>query len=218
MKKLLICPWFGPEPVWMPYYWRNVARLGGHGYQILYTTDLDWFKRRVKQKLGVECPIEQGSGKIHDYRAAFGVIFAKEIEGFDFWGHTDFDCVYGRVQEYVTDDFLSGLDIYSNHWNYMCGPWSLYRNTPLVNSLFLDHPDWKGVLENPTSSGWVEKSFTEIVDAHHEAGELNRVYKLWQVWEDLSQLHFEGEKLMDGDHEVMLAHFNRTKVYPEGCK
>lgn len=202
----------------MPYYERNIARLSEHGYDRLVTDDLRGFKARVGEILGIECPIEPGGGKIHDYRAVFGVLFAEELEGYDFWGHTDFDCVYGRVQEYVTDDFLSRLDIYSNHWSYICGPWTLYRNTPLVNNLFRYHHNWRGHLEDPITSGWVEKSYSDIVDARHEAGDLRRVYKTWQVWEDLSKLHFDGDLLMDGNKEVMMAHFRRTKKYPEGCK
>lgn len=216
IRKLLITPWFGPLPEWMGSYWPNARRLEAHGYDLLPLTDLQWFKNRVLETLGIDCPITEGSGKIHDYRAAFGVIFAKEIAGYDFWGHTDYDCVYGRVQEFVTDEFLDGLDIHSNHHEYMCGPWSLYRNSEQVNTLFMEHPQWRDILEMSLSTGWVETEFTDIVDAHHEAGDIVRRYTYWQPenLNDFSSCHWEGDRLMEGRNEVMLVHFRRTKQYP----
>lgn len=220
IRKLLITPWFGPEPPWMDYYWRNADRLHAYGYDWLVRTDLPSFKHRVQTMLDVDCPITHGSSKIHDYRATFGVLYQDMIHDYDFWGHTDFDMVYGRVQEYVTDAFLSDLDIHSNHVNYIAGPWTLYRNCTLVNELFMEQPDWRAILETEQTTGWVEKEFTQIVDAHHEAGDLRRVYTMWQTRDlnDFSTVHFEDGRLMEGREEIMCAHFRRTKQYPEGCK
>jgi hypothetical protein len=220
LRKLLICPWFGELPPWMDLWARNVSRLKEFGFDVLLDGNLAAFRKRVRDRLDINCPIVPGEGKIHDYRCAFGVLFEEELEGYDFWGTTDFDCVYGRVEEFVTDEFLDGLDLHSNHVDYVSGPWSLYRNTPLVNTLFLDYHDWEGVLSNPTSTGWVEKQFTKVVDVNYAAGFINRVYTTWQTrnLDDFSILHFDGDRLMEGDEEVMMAHFRRTKVYPEGCK
>lgn len=220
ISKLMLVPWFGPQPEWMDHFWPNARRLENHGYDWLPITDLNWFKNRCFETLGIDPPIEEGSSKIHDYRAAFGVIFAEEIDGYDFWGHTDFDMVYGRVEEFVTDQFLDDLDIHSNHYNYMSGPWSLYRSRPLINELFMEEPLWRDILENPWTSGWVEKEFTQIVDAHHEAGDLVRQYTMWQTrnLDDFSTVHFDGDKLMEGNEEIMVAHFRRVKEYPERCK
>lgn len=223
IRKLMITPWFGAEPEWMMTYWANVQKqLEPQGYDFLMWDDLSWFEERVWNTLGIDCPITYGSSKIHDYRAAFGVIFAEEIESYEFWGHTDFDCVYGCVGEWVTDEFLDGLDIHSNHVDYMCGPWSLYRNTPTVNELFRRHPNWQSILQDPTTLGWVEMGFTEIVDAAHEAGEIRRTYTMWQTknLDDFSALSWDTEVgcLVEGNREVMMAHFRRTKTYPEGCR
>lgn len=200
----------------MDAYEKNFRRLTQHGYDRLLIVDLDLFKKRVEQKLDIECPITEGSSKIHDYRAAFGLIFAEEIKGYDFWGHTDFDMVYGRVEQFVTDGFLQDLDIHSNHVDYISGPWTLYRNNAFVNSIFLDHPDWKGILENPRTTGWVETSFTKLVDMYHQIGHINRKYTMWQTQNlnDFSTCHWDGDRLMEGDTEIMYAHFRRTKVYP----
>lgn len=221
ISKLMICPWFGPLPEWITSYDSNISRrLRSNDYRFLWWSDLDAFKERVKQTLGIDCPITPGSSKIHDYRAAFGVIFAEELAGYDFWGHTDFDCVYGRVEEFVTDAFLADLDIHSNHHNYVAGPWSLYRNVPLVNTLFIEHSRWREILENPETLGWVETDFTQIVDARHEAGDLRRAYTMWQTrnLDDFTACYWDGDRLMESDEERMMLHFRRTKEYPEQLK
>lgn len=220
LKKLLITPWFGQLPEWFSLWEENIARLEPYGYEVLRVHDLQFFKDRVYDKLGVSCPIVPGEGKIHDYRCAFGVLFEEELQGYDFWGHTDFDCLYGRVWDWVTEDLLSRYDLIANHHDYVSGPWSLYRNTDLVNNLFTRHPDWRGHLEGDHVTGWVEKGYTSIVDEAHEAGDVRRLYGYWQTRDlnDFSTLHWDGDKLMEGPREVMMAHFRRTKIYPETCR
>lgn len=219
LRKLLICPWFGPLPEWMPLWEANIARLEQFGFDVLRWDDLEAFKERVREILGIECPIVPGEGKIHDYRCAFGLLFPDEIRGYDFWGHTDFDCVYGRVENWVTDEFLSGLDVHSNHSTYICGPWTLYRNRPDINALFQREQAWKAILEEKRASGWVEFEFSRLVDSADVAGRLRRTYTYWQT-QNLNSFHslyFDGDRLLEYNEEIMMAHFRRTKEYPKGC-
>lgn len=219
ITKLFVCPYFGDMPSWMDHYWRNARRLRAQGYDFLVDTDEEAFHERVKDRLGITCPTMVGTGKTWDFRPALGVLYEEEIRGYDFWGHTDFDCVYGRVEEWVTDAFLSDLDIHSNHHNYICGFWTLYRNQPFVNELFSLHPEWQEIMESATPYGWAETGFTEIVDTFAESGELAREYTFWQTknLNNYDLLHWEDGKLMEGNTEVMVAHFRRTKEYPPRC-
>ncbi len=216
IRKLLITPWFGPLPAWWPLYEPNAKRLSEHGYDWLIETDLETFRRRVKTTLKIYCPVESGTTKVHDYRATFGELFAEEIAAYDFWGHTDFDCVYGRVEHFVTDEFLDGLDLHSDAPAYVCGPWTLYRNMPAINSLFREDRNWREILSDPETEGWVERDFSWLVDQHQEAGKIRRAYSLWHAYEQksLARLRFDGDRLMDGNREVMFAHFRRTKEWP----
>jgi hypothetical protein len=216
LRKLMICPWFGPKPEWLPLYHRNAATLRYFGWDWLYTSDLDIFARRVNRLLGIRCPIEPGSGKIHDYRASFGVLFADQIHGYDFWGHTDFDCVYGRLERFVTDDLLSEIDVYSDHWDYICGPLALFRVDSLATELFLESPQWEQILSAEETTGWVETSYTELVNK----SDLRVHYQVQHVWEaeDLERLSWEGRRLILDDEERSMAHFRRTKRYPEALK
>jgi hypothetical protein len=190
------------------------------GYDWLITTDLEDFAKRVKAKLDIECPIVPGTGKVHDFRPALGLLFEEEAKGYDYVGHSDFDCIYGNVAKFMPDSELRQWDIWSNHVDYISGPWTLYRNDPRIIHLFERHPRWREIMSNPESTGWAEfqDGFTGVVDKAHGAGEIKRLYTMWQTKDlnDFSTLRFENGTLTEGGVERMMAHWRRVKVWPEG--
>jgi Family of unknown function (DUF6625) len=210
IRKLMICPWFGDEPVWANRWHASAGALAEHGYDFLHDRDLDEFKQRVQDVLGIRCPIVPGGSKIHDFRPAFGELYRDELEGYDFWGHTDYDCVYGRVDRFVTDELLASVDIQTdNVYSYLSGPWTLYRNDPRIAALYTHDPEWAETMEASETTGWVETSFTEIakrecvVDiAQHHA--FTEPHMLWT----------DGDRLMHGADEISFYHFRRTKEWP----
>ena len=147
------------------------------------------------------------------------MLYADEAASYDFWGHIDFDVVLGRVEQFVTDEFLDGIDIHSNHDAYMNGSWSLYRNDVTVNALFLESAGWPLALDDPTPSGWLETVYSDLVLKAEAEGRLRKAWTEWQVFkaEDLAEVHWEGERLMLHGQEQMMAHFRRSKIYPAGC-
>ena len=216
VKKIFITPYFGEFPSWFEDYKRHFEQqLRPKGYDWLLDTDYEGFKKRVKDKLGIEYLGEWGSGKIWDFRGSLGYLYADEIKGYDFWGHTDFDCVYGNVDKWVTDEFLNGLDVHSNHDEYVNGPWSLYRNTPKVNELFFKS-DWKTYMTIPQATGWIEKQFSRTLE---ESG-LRYKYTFWQgnPWDNNPFLKLIDGKLfqfLNGQwEEIMTFHFRRSKRWP----
>ena len=213
LRKLIICPYFGTLPDYFPQWYENAHSLREHGYDFLLDSDLDGFNRRVHERLGATSPITEGSSKIHDYRCTFGVLYADELAAYDFWGHTDFDCVYGRVNRFWPDALLTNVDLLADH-SYVCGPWSLYRNHPTVNELFQRHPDWLGILEGERVTGWVETGYTDLV---RESG-IRVEFTSEHAYEvgDLKRLRWDGGRLLVGAREVPMAHFRRTKEWPAG--
>lgn len=221
LRKLMITPFYGRLPDWFDQYLANIELLKPLGYDWLITTNLGLFKKRVKETLGIECPVVPGAGKVWDYRASLGFLFEKELKGYDYWGHADFDCVFGRIDHFMPDERLSALDIWSNHADpkelyggYICGPWTLYRNDPKVNTLFMRYPRWKESLSQPNPTGWLEfqDGFTGVVDAAHNAGEIKRLYTMYQT-KDLdafSTLSMKDGVLFEGRDERMMAHFRRS--------
>jgi len=221
ISKCMIVPYFGEYPPWMNLWMRNTERMCKHGYDFLFDTDETDFKKRVWRKLGIECPPMYGTGRIWNYRPALGVLYEDEIADFEFFGWTDFDMVYGRVENWYTDDELASVDIHSCHDDYISGPWTLMRNTPVVANLFRRTDEWIGRMEGDDyAHGWAEKGYTEIVDRAHAEGVVVRKYAKWQTrsQDDFSTcvVHEDG-RLTEGGEERCLLHFRRVKQYPVGC-
>ncbi len=205
-------PFFGHLPEWYDKYELP------EGYDMLLDQDLEGFKKRVKNKLGIDYPGQPGMGKVWDYRCALGLLYEEEIKAYDFYGHTDFDCVYGKVGDWITDKFLSELDVHSNHDTYVNGCWSLYRNTPEVNNLFMQFPDWKEKMIHYQVNGWVEDQFSRTL----EQSGLRYKYTFFQgdPYDSSPILKKENGRLYQYiKHEVqwieiMQFHFRRSKQWP----
>lgn len=207
MKKILITPYFGNFPEWMDKFEPPV------GYDWLLDTDLEKFKQRVKYKLGIDYPGVYGSGKVWDYRCALGLLYEEEIKGFDFWGHCDFDVVFGDMDKFVPDSMLTELDLYSGHNTYVNGSFSLYRNCKEVNELFMKFPLWKEkmIYEKPT--GWVEQEYSWEL----EKSGLRYKYDFPQgnPWvQGKPNLNKENGGLFQDGKEIAFYHFRHFKHWP----
>ena len=217
IHKLFITPWFGPLPEWWPQYAAQMERLREHGYEWLIERNLEAFQERCLRKLGVRPPIVAGGSKSHDLRPMLGYLYEAELRGYDFWGFTDFDVVYGRVQDWVTDEFLSKLDVHSNHHSYMCGPWSLLRNTAEARNLFLFVPGWREKVLDPNVNGWGEHGWSREIESKQHG--LRVAYTYWQGND--RDLHPEFLEMRDGGKlwhpdigELTMFHFRQTKRWP----
>ena len=206
IRKLLIVPFFGTLPDWYDKYEPPV------GYDFLLDQDLEGFKKRVKDVLGIDCGVEEGKGKVQDFRGCFGQLYAKEIKGYDFWGFTDLDCVYTDFpDEWMTDELLSENDVVSNHGTYVCGPWTLLRNTDKVNNLFEKYPYWKDKLAGEPN-GWIEQEYSRCL----ENSGLRYIYMFEQgnPWAREFNLEKINGRLYQDGNEIFMFHFRHTKRWP----
>ena len=95
LKKILITPFFGDLPEWFPAFKLHFGEfLAREGYSWLFTQDLQDFNDRCDARLGFYSSVRWNSGKLWDYRPTLGLLYDDLIRGFDFWGHTDLDCVF----------------------------------------------------------------------------------------------------------------------------
>src|SRR5512133_1556102 len=106
----LVVPHFGARPS----YFRLVVR------SMAANPDVSWL-------LLTEQPVPDAPPNVAvqlcDFRPAFGEIFADELAGYDFWGHSDLDLVFGRIREHLPAAAFRADKILFN------GNFSLYRNT-----------------------------------------------------------------------------------------
>jgi hypothetical protein len=237
LRKRFIRVWIGALPAWIDNYRRNTEPLAKYGFEWLIVTDYDLLAERCKRLLDITiAPYEKiaGTRKAGDFDPALGVLFAEELKDYDFWGHTGLDCAYGRLDRFVSDEFLAGCDVFGNDPGAICGPFSLYRNTDVVNRLFQrvgqdgpvkDHlgrtfAGWRDLLECPRITGWDEGAFSNVVAMAAQAGEIRFKSAFWQAHDSMPG-HPDLTALPDGSlidnvskRETMMFHFNHTRQWP----
>lgn len=202
----MITPYFGTWPEWMAKFQPP------EGYDWLLDTNFEKFKQRVKEKLGIDYPGLPGTGKVWDYRCALGLLYEQELQEYDYWGHMDFDMIFGDVNKWFPDHKLEHLDIWSNHNTYVCGCWTLYRNSPEVNALFMQIPNWEQYMIHAEPNGWVEGEYSRMV----ERSGLKYKYSFYQGDPYNPPFHLKraNGKLFQNDIEIPMLHFRRTKTWP----
>jgi hypothetical protein len=209
--KLLICPWYGDLPVWWEQYAAQFSMLDSMGYDLLLPRARLAAEYTIEDLLGVEVKLPRGGSKMHDIRPLLGLMYQDHIKrgGYRWWGHTDFDCVYGRLDSFVTDDVLADCDVYSDcAYDYLSGPFTLYR-VGVTEELFRQVPDWREQLERSETTGWVEKGFTDAAYRNLRVKVENN-----HAFQRPDLLRRDGDRLMHGADEISYFHFKRTKEWP----
>lgn len=207
MKKIMIAPYFGPLPAWFEKF-----RLP-KGYDLLLDTDSEAFKKRVKEKLGIDCPITPGTGKSNDLRCAFGLLYEEEIKNYDYWGTVDFDMVFSdNIDEWFPDEVLITLDVWSNHNTYVCGPWTMFRNNHQVCHLFKEFSEWKEKMTDPVLNGWIEKEYSRVV----EQSGIKYKYSFHQgyPWTKTPNIEKRDGILYQDRIGIPMFHFRHSKKFP----
>lgn len=69
--------------------------------------------------------------KLCDYKPAYGYIFEEYIRGFDFWGHCDVDCIFGKLSHFFSDRLFKYDKI------LRLGHMTLYKNNVENNKRFM---------------------------------------------------------------------------------
>lgn len=69
--------------------------------------------------------------KLCDFKPAYGDIFKDYAEKYDFWGHCDFDMIFGNLRKFFNEDKLEKYDRI-----YYQGHLSIYRNIEKICKLY----------------------------------------------------------------------------------
>jgi hypothetical protein len=114
----------------------------------IYKQTLMEFQKLASEKLGFEVNIDE-SYKVCDYKPAYGLIFSEYTTGYDFWGQSDLDVIYGDIRSFLSEDFLDQYDFVNPRHDYTTGCFMVFRNTPFMNNIFKRSKDYKKVFSNP---------------------------------------------------------------------
>jgi len=169
LNKVFLISEFGAPFEWTQKYIDNVAKLEPFGWKWkIFTPNkyvdvpknveivdmtIEQYTELVEKKLGVKPNMfitEKGVPSVHvtDFYPFSGVIFEDYIKDADFWGITNMDVVYGRLDHFLPDSALEDCDVFTDDVATINGVFSLYRNNEMVNNMFRHVPEWQKVLES----------------------------------------------------------------------
>lgn len=145
MKIIITNIYFGKKPQYFDLFLMSCA--ANKRFDFIFFTDFDFDKqypniRHVKlswkeirelfqSKFDFEISLTSPY-KLCDYRPAYGHIFSSYFDGYDWWGHCDFDMIFGNLSP-VFDIAESGQFVKI----FRRGHLSLYKNTDSINSVYL---------------------------------------------------------------------------------
>ncbi len=133
-------------------------------------------------KLGFK--INKDSYSICDLRPAYGMLFDNYVREYDFWGHCDFDVIWGDIRHFFTDEILNEHDIIWVQRQFLTGCFNLYKNTARVNALFTKIPIYKIAYTLPQSTVFDEKIMTAYLTITNNI----RVFKKRRTYACLKEL------------------------------
>lgn len=163
-----------------------------------------------------------------DLKPAYGLIFADDLQPFDFWACSDLDIVWGDIRHFVTDSILKNHDIVSSRADRLAGHFTLFRNTATTNRTFELIPDVTQAMASPGYLHLDERELTRYVRDRLGSAPPDswpRVY--WrEEWTTsaayqraLGDSHADGLWWRNGKtfgaegNELMYLHFHKLKKY-----
>ena len=244
MKRIiLIIPYFGTWPIWFDAFLQSCA--GNPSIHWLCPTDciipehypaniqffpitLKELNTHVNSVVGVDVPLSPR--KFCDLKPAYGAVFKAQLVDYDFWGICDMDIIWGDIRKFITPDLLDNYDIISSRKGAISGHFTLFRNTPEINSLYTQLPNIKALYSVPEFK-WTDeviltaylkqqtaiKVYWDNILLNQERGiDSHQDYYLdkWQ-WKGGKMLELVNGKVVN---EVMYLHFinwKRTMRYNE---
>jgi len=167
------------------------------------------FKELVQSKFDFSISLDRPY-KICDYKVAFGIIFDEYLKDYDFWGHCDFDMIFGDIRKFLPDSILSLYDKV-----LPLGHLSLYKNTIKNNNGFKlsgSHVgDYKAVFSSNKIFGFDE---TAGVLQIYRKNSLP-VYEE-RIFADISEIYKRFRlALRDKNYKYQVFSFNKGKIIRE---
>lgn len=185
----------------------------------VYKTSLKEIKDRASDVLGFEAALTTPY-KCCDFRVIYGCIFREYIQGYTFWGHCDFDMIFGDIRAFLTDKILE-----NNDKVLPLGHLSLYRNTEECNCRYKSDGSrvgsYKEVFTNPKNLAFDETNgiysiyiangypmYKERVFA-----DISMIYKRFRL--ALADKNYKYQAFYWENGKVYRAYYNKGKIYTE---
>ncbi len=116
-------------------------------------SDLASLRERASATLGLPVALHSPY-KLCDFRPMYGHILEPELRNYAFWGHCDFDVIFGNIRNFLSESVLDAHDKILVRGNF-----SLYRNSAQMNFLYTSDAgevDWKDIATDPRNRWYDE--------------------------------------------------------------
>jgi hypothetical protein len=173
-KILIIIPYFGKFPEWVDLYFETLRQNSTIDFFFFTDCAIEKYESpNIKYKkisfqeyvksVNIKKNINfspNNAYKICDLRPLFGIVHKEIITGYDFYGWTDMDILFGNIRSFYTDDILEKYFVFSTHEIRISGHFALFRNSRQNIIKFKKIYDWKKHIENPEFVGIDEHGLT----------------------------------------------------------
>ncbi|MEI7701133.1 MAG: DUF6625 family protein [Planctomycetia bacterium] len=183
----IVIVFLGAWPAWIRYFLQSCSRNSQFQWLIfgsappitptphnvqLVPIDQPALEQLVSEKLALPWKMARGY-KLVDLKPAYGHIFSEWLQGYDFWGYTDMDVIYGQLSDFLTPAILETYDIITANEKVLVGHFTLLRNTQRFCHLYQQAENWLEVLCSEAPAGFDEKGFQVLVKRLASEGELS---------------------------------------------
>lgn len=229
----MLMPYFGEWPEWFPLYLCSCKRNPSVNWVFFSDNPVpachpnnvsfvymswDDCSTLVASVCGVD-EVMKMPYKLCDYRFAYGDIFSKYIEGYDFFGFGDIDVIYGDLRRFLTENVLSH-DLATFSARHVTGHFTLLRNKKSVVEKYKRSPVWRE---------WIGHEDVVALDENAGYYGIKNVYSVeayatplspftpWLsgAYDFPSEWYFKDGVLsnnIDQDRQFMYLHFMRYKL------
>jgi hypothetical protein len=105
----------------------------------------------------------QSARKLCDYKPAYGRIFCDDLRRADYWGHIDFDVIWGNIPKFVSPALADGAVVISADGKRLSGVFTLYHNNHALRELFREIPDVYARMNAADCFDLDERDFDDVV-------------------------------------------------------
>lgn len=144
IKMVIIGFYYGKFPEWMQYWLKSCADNSAIDFMLVtdiqisnlpsnvtvVNLSLAQVKDLFEKKLGMQVALSKPY-KLCDFRPLYGVLLEEYIKQYDYWGHCDFDLVWGDIAKFVRQYDIRNYDKF-----LPLGHLALYRNSETVNNYY----------------------------------------------------------------------------------
>lgn len=144
IKIAIIGCYYGTFPAWIQYWLKSCADNKTIDFYIVtdipiidlpdnvkkISLSLREVKKLAEKKMGMDVDLTKPY-KLCDLKPCYGVVFEDYLDKYDYWGHCDFDLIWGDIRKFVNKYNITQYDKF-----LPLGHLSLYRNTTEVKERY----------------------------------------------------------------------------------